>query len=173
MKVCNSCEQEKELSEFSRNGKYLRNKCKSCTRPQINSWYSENKESHLVATAEWANKNPESRKKTYKKYREENLEVCRTRCKSWQKRNPAKTTASASKYRASKLNATPTWLTQDHHKAIEEIYYLARECEMLTGDKYHVDHIVPLNGKNISGLHVPWNLQVLPADINVAKSNNY
>jgi hypothetical protein len=77
------------------------------------------------------------------------------------------------KYHASKLNATPNWLTQEHHDQIKLIYAHAKECELLTGDKYHVDHIVPLQGENVSGLHVPWNLQVLPADINIKKSNSY
>jgi len=45
--------------------------------------------------------------------------------------------------------------------------------DKMTGEKYHVDHIVPLQGENVSGLHVPWNLQVIPSDLNLRKSNNF
>jgi len=173
MKACNSCGKTKALESFARNGQYHRNKCKSCTRPQINEWYQNNKESHLKATAKWAKENPDSRKETYRKYRQSNLDVCRERCRDWQKRNPAKTSALTSLYRARKIQATPTWLSEEHKEQILKVYEHARECEVLTGDDYHVDHIVPLKGENISGLHVPWNLQILPADLNIAKSNSY
>lgn len=67
--------------------------------------------------------------------------------------------------------ATPKWLTKEQKQQIVNIYEHMRDCRATTGEDYHVDHIIPLRGENICGLHVPWNLQVLPADVNVSKSN--
>lgn len=68
--------------------------------------------------------------------------------------------------------ATPKWLTKEHKQQIADTYELMRDCRTVTGEDYHVDHIVPLKGENICGLHVPWNLQVLPAYVNISKSNS-
>lgn len=67
--------------------------------------------------------------------------------------------------------ATPKWLTTEQRKQIIDIYEHMRDCRAITGEEYHVDHIIPLRGDNICGLHVPWNLQVLPAYVNMSKSN--
>lgn len=67
--------------------------------------------------------------------------------------------------------ATPKALTKEQRQQIAGIYEHMRDCRAVTGEDYHVDHIVPLMGENICGLHVPWNLQVLPAYVNQAKSN--
>ncbi len=69
--------------------------------------------------------------------------------------------------------ATPKWLTKEQKQQIVDTYELMRDCRTITGEDYHVDHIVPLRGENICGLHVPWNLQVLPAYVNINKSNQY
>jgi hypothetical protein len=74
-------------------------------------------------------------------------------------------------WRKGKREGTPSWLTQDQLKQIEYTYALARDCKVTTGEPYEVDHIVPLRGENVCGLHVPWNLQVLPRDINAGKGN--
>lgn len=67
--------------------------------------------------------------------------------------------------------ATPKWLTKEQKQQIVDIYDHMRDCRATTGEDYHVDHIVPLRGDTVCGLHVPWNLQVLPADVNISKSN--
>ena len=68
------------------------------------------------------------------------------------------------------LNATPLWADFD---AIKVEYQLANWCSEVTGIKYHVDHIVPLQGKLVCGLHVPNNLRVIPAVDNMRKHNKF
>ena len=67
--------------------------------------------------------------------------------------------------------ATPSWLTEKQKFDIDALYFLAEDCRIISGEQYHIDHIIPLKGKDVCGLHVPWNLQVLPSDINISKSN--
>lgn len=67
------------------------------------------------------------------------------------------------------LQATPKWLTKEQKLAISAIYREARKLTELTGVKHVVDHIGPLNGRNSCGLHVPWNLQVIPETENLRK----
>ena len=69
--------------------------------------------------------------------------------------------------------AKPNWLTQDHKWMIEEIYELRKLRSEATNVEHHVDHIVPLRGKDVCGLHVPWNLQVITATENLSKSNQF
>jgi len=68
-------------------------------------------------------------------------------------------------------NATPKWLTDVHKMEIRLKYRLAIELSRLTGERHAVDHIVPLHGDTVCGLHVPWNLQVLTQKNNLLKYN--
>ncbi len=74
---------------------------------------------------------------------------------------------------AAKLNAIPKWLTSEDWWLIKEIYHLSNHRSKITGIRWSVDHIVPLQGKLVSGLHTPWNLQVIPSSINSAKHNSF
>lgn len=89
----------------------------------------------------------------------------------WQNQHPDKARARNARREASKIQATPSWLTEYQMLQIEFMYTCAAYIEWCTGQKYHVDHIIPLNGKHVRGLHVPYNLQILPAIENIKKGN--
>lgn len=88
---------------------------------------------------------------------------------AWKKRNPHKGAADSMKRRAAQFHACPWWADL---LAIEDIYRECRRITRVSGIEHHVDHIVPILGKTVCGLHVPWNLRILPAKENQAKSND-
>ena len=87
----------------------------------------------------------------------------------WRQDNKAKRVEALRRRRAGKTSRTPKWLTELDIWVMREIYDLAIKRTALTGVKWHVDHILPLHGKTVSGLHVPSNLQVIPATLNLRK----
>ena len=88
----------------------------------------------------------------------------------WAQENKGPRNAINAKRRARKLQATPAWADQE---AIKAIYAEARRLEDVLGIPMHCDHVVPLQGELVCGLHVETNLQVIPAALNVRKSNKF
>lgn len=93
--------------------------------------------------------------------------------RDWRRRNPAKVSCQAALATKLRKRRRPSWLTAEHKARILAFYVEARRLGLETGLEHHVDHIVPLRGKTVSGLHVPWNLQVLPGSLNRSKSNKF
>jgi len=83
--------------------------------------------------------------------------------KRWRQANKHKTRLKSANERAMRLQRIPPWADKD---AIKEFYLSCPEG-------YHVDHIIPLRGKIVSGLHIVENMQYLIADVNLSKSNKY
>lgn len=133
----------------------------------------KNKEKHRVKQKAWRKNNLEKEKAIAKKSRIKHKERRYADNKKWQKNNPDKCNALNAKRHAAKLQRTPPWLTKKQYKEIEEFYVLAKELQWLSEEPLQVDHIVPLQGKKVSGLHVPWNLQILPRSINYSKHNKF
>lgn len=138
------------------------------------NWYLRNKEEILANR----DKSPEAKalKAQYDKARRE--------LKGDQLRQYDKERSSLPNRKAEKRNwsrkrkmtvkqATPTWLSELDELFIKEIYSLAVLRSEALGVEYHVDHIIPLHGKNVCGLHVPSNLQLLPASENLRKRHLY
>ena len=100
--------------------------------------------------------------------------------KAWHERNPdyqsnfykahkERYVAARARRRAAQESATPSWLTAIDKAMIQEMYDVSEARYIQTGIKHHVDHIVPINGKGVAGMHVPWNLQVITAHENLSK----
>jgi 5-methylcytosine-specific restriction endonuclease McrA len=104
-------------------------------------------------------------------YNRDNAEARAEYLSRYQKQNPDKLRMWSMNYRAAKIQRTPTWLTEDDHWMIEQAYAVAVQRTKTTGVMWHVDHIIPLQGTTVSGLHVPWNMQVITETENKRKGN--
>lgn len=164
MKTCNRCLLEKPPTDFSRaktckDG--YRNYCKQCQSLKKKEWYESNKEHVLLKTAIWAQNNREKSRKIKKKWALDNPEYGVEYKKQYLQLNRDKINAHTACRRKRVQRNTPSWVSM---KEIRDFYL---QCPK----GFHVDHIVPLNGKLVSGLHVLGNLQYLPASENMSKGN--
>ncbi len=91
--------------------------------------------------------------------------------KAWKEANPEEVKAFTNDRRRRHKNATPKWLSKEQKAEIRKIYKKAAALCVDVPKSYAVDHIVPLMGKEVCGLHVPWNLQILTAEENFKKNN--
>lgn len=125
----------------------------------------------------WRNKNLEQIKnkeqEAAKKYRVLNKEKITLKKSEYAKRNRHVINAAAARRKIVKLNRTPVWVDSELSWLIQEVYELAKLRTKLHGFSWHVDHILPLQGELVSGLHIPTNLQVIPGVDNVRKYNKF
>jgi len=136
-------------------------------------WYERNKELTKERARQWALANPEKRHAIHRKNRDKDLKNHNARNRIWNAKNKHIKAALQAKRKAAQLQRTPKWLIDTDLWIIEEAYHLAQLRTNLFNFPWHVDHIIPLQGKSVSGLHVPSNLRVIPGSENVKKSNKY
>ncbi len=103
-----------------------------------------------------------------KKWQAANPDKVRQHAKASRQRSPEKQAAKTQRRNAAKLRAIPTWADMI---AIERHYANARYLTDVTGHLHHVDHIIPLRGKTVCGLHVENNLRAIPHFLNTRKGN--
>jgi 5-methylcytosine-specific restriction endonuclease McrA len=118
-------------------------------------YYEKNREAVIARAAARPTK---EKRRNRAEYKDRNVDVVR---------------ADTSVRRRRHREATPVWLTKDERLKMRELYVQARKLTALTNEQYVVDHIVPLQGETVCGLHVPWNLRVITQEENLQKSNKF
>ncbi len=167
LRSCGTCKEIKPIASFhvrraSTDG--LAYKCADCVKEAnvrwrednpgaFQAWYAANKERRANYWRGWYEKNKVHRSASYA---------------AWAKKSQHIINAIVARRTAAKLRATPKWADPD---AIREFYSMAAWLTAETGVKHEVDHIYPLQGKSVCGLHCEANLQVLTKTENIRKSN--
>jgi len=95
----------------------------------------------------------------------------RTHRNKHKKENPELYKALTSVRKRRHRKATPKWITPEQKLAMKNLYLKAQELSKIAGQRYVVDHIIPLQSTAVCGLHVPWNLRVITQEENLKKSN--
>lgn len=166
VRTCTKCKVEKDDSLFYTNPK-RKSWCISCCRDNVRSWQNNNRDKISEYNRVKYESDPTHRESAQERAKEHYLSN-----KETQDYKSRKASREALR-RATKYNATPRWLSKDQLDEIKDIYWLCSDLKVTTGECYEVDHVIPLKGKGVCGLHVPWNLQILPADLNRIKHNSY
>jgi hypothetical protein len=137
------------------------------------AWQQSHPEQCIAWSTAWAEANPERKRAINKAWRIANAPKVRADLVAWRAANPEHVRAKGLFYRnqrrAAQLQRTPAWAD---FKKIEEVYQDAREFRE-AGIEVDVDHVIPLQGDLVSGLHVHQNLRVCLSSVNRAKSNTF
>jgi len=152
------------------------------------AYAQRNKEKAYAKVKAWREANPEKWAEQRDRYAKKHPDVISEKTIRWRKANPeraaaiakrtrvkakARISANKANYRATKINRTPAWLTEFDKLKIRCLYSVAVMLTRENKESWHVDHIIPLNGKLVSGLHVPSNLQVIRGVDNHFKNNKF
>ena len=175
MKNCTKCNTVKEISMFHKgnNADGYRTWCKTCVSAYKKQYKIDNAERiKAIQRAYDALKNPLRREYFQQYYLNKKPQIDAAN-RAYRKANLDKHTEKENRRRAAKLNRTPAWLTNDDYWMIEQAYELSALRTKMFGFDWEVDHVLPMQGKMVSGLHVPTNLQVIPATLNRQKTNRY
>lgn|SRR5574340_594690 len=193
MKLCKLCNTNLPLTDFHRHKatKDGRNSyCKSCMKDYKTKYDKEHQDRNAEYRKEYNKKNVEKHKQDWqvrysnpkyreyhlnknKKWREDQTDLYKNSQLNWRKANPEKLAEYSSFHRSNRKKAVPSWFSDWDKFVIQEAHKLRHLRFKHTGIRWELDHIIPISGKKVCGLHIADNLQVIPSSENKRKLNKY
>ena len=176
MKTCKKCDTTKPLSEYNKNSRCadgFLTACKACNkllRQALKDVNPEVYERQLERARKFKRANRDECIESTKQWRRDNVEEVKAYARAYEAANVGARAALNATRRALKVNATVAWGDKE---IIKGLYIESTRLTAETGVQYHVDHIIPLKGKFVCGLHVETNLQVITATENLRKNNAF
>lgn len=184
MKICPHCKNQLSFEHYAKSKSRKDGYdifCRECNKIKRRARIDRNPELQKQKDREWKLKHPEFNDylKNYYQINRKNILAqmkrayqnnplpAKTRTKQWQLNNKGKVVSQSRMYQLSKIQRTPKWLTETDKENIDLIYTTGAELNL------QVDHVIPLRGKTVSGLHVPSNLQLLSPKENNEKKNKF
>lgn len=167
LKECTKCKAIKPKGEYNVRKKSpdgLMQKCRECCRTYATAYRADNTDCHKAYYAE----NKDKRSEEFKQWRQENSSRRAEYMLSWSRANSAQRNESHMRWQACRKTATPKWANREK---MVEFYKLAERMTAETGVQHHVDHIYPLQSKQVCGLHCEANLNVITQFENIQKLN--
>lgn len=137
-------------------------------RVAVRKSMAKNRHKYAETDLAWKSANTDKTRAYYKKYQAANRAKCNAATSRWAKNNPGHAAELAATRRFRIKNATPGWVDRT---GLREFYIASAHISDISGIPHEVDHVYPLVHAKFSGLHVPWNLQILTASENSSKGN--
>lgn len=168
--------------------RYVQGACVECVKIQTSEWKNNNPEKQKHAMRKWWENNKKIHNERVKNWQAANPDIVKIAATAWVKANPEKVKAKALRHIkkhpdahtaravasvARRAKRVPKWLSADDKWMLRQAYALAKQRTEMFGFTWEVDHIIPLRGEHVSGLHVPTNVQVIPKALNRLKRNVY
>lgn len=166
---CKGCDADITATYKSKAGQ----KCSACAAEYMREYRANNATRISESKKQWAVDNAEYKATKDRGYAVKYPEKRTAARIKWARANPGLNKALKAENRAERKKRVPAWLSEDDKWMIAQVYELAELRTKMFGFPWHVDHVVPLNGKRVSGLHVPQNLQVIPWIDNLRKGVSF
>lgn len=188
-----------DFYRYSRSSDGRQSYCKVCTgaatsayskdprrKAYLKKYKEDNRNKELKRSAEYRQKNRQALKEKGQEYVASNPQKVSESKRNYRERHRGRVRESSKRYRelnrpkyaryralrrAREKQAQPSWLTSEDLARMDLMWGLRELKSFVEGVEYEVDHIVPLRGETICGLHVPWNLRVIPKEENRRKLN--
>ena len=193
MKLCKLCNTYLPFDEFHRHHATKdghNSYCKLCMKEYKAQYDKKNYDRNSNYRKDYNKRNAEKHKQDWKirysnpkykeyhlnknkKWREEHSNRYKEGQLNWREANPEKLAEYSSFHRSRRKNAVPIWFSDFDKFVIQEAHNLRGLRLISTGIEWEVDHIIPISGKKVCGLHVAINLQVIPKIENKRKLNKY